>query len=55
MRKITKEYLQREYYKKTNTQLCKELGVTKPTLIQMVDKAGIKRKGKGFHRKYEVV
>lgn len=41
------EKLKNAYYKKTNSNAAKEMGVSVPTLLKMIDKAGIERKGSG--------
>jgi hypothetical protein len=44
---ITKAELERKYRSMTNRELCAELGITSVTLIALIDRAGIKKKGKG--------
>lgn len=44
---ISKKELEEKYNSMTNSELCKELGVSKATLISYLKKAGIKMKGKG--------
>ena len=52
---MTKEILEEKYNSMTNVELCKELGVSKVTLISYLKKAGIKLKGKGNSRKVTIV
>jgi len=47
MSKITKEKLEEMYYSMSGADLCKKLGVSYPTMISLIDEAGIKRKGRG--------
>lgn len=51
---ITKEELERKYYSMTNDDLCKELNVSKVTLIKYLKSSGIKLKGKGSSAKLNV-
>lgn len=44
---MTVKELEEKYNSMTNVELCKELGVSKATLISYLKKAGIKMKGKG--------
>ena len=44
---ITKAELERKYWSMTNRELCAELNITPVTLMVYIDRAGIKRKGKG--------
>lgn len=52
---ITKQELKRVYYNNTNLKAAEILKVSKTTLIEMVNRAGIKRKGKGNKSKYDIV
>lgn len=47
MSKITKEKLEEMYHSMNGKDLCKKLGVTYPTLLKLIDEAGIERKGSG--------
>lgn len=47
MNKISKEELEKLYSESTNAEACMKLQVTEVTLLSMVDRAGIPRKGKG--------
>ena len=44
---MTKEKLETLYRNNTNKECCRILGVSKPTLISYIEKAGITPKGKG--------
>lgn len=44
---IKKSKLKEMYNSMCNEDLCKKLGITKPTLINLLNKAGIPLKGKG--------
>lgn len=55
MEQITKQELEKLYYQNTNNVLAEMLDVSKVTLLDMLEKAGIKKKGKGFHKKYKVI
>ena len=44
---ITKEELQKMYNSMSNRDLMKELDVSMPTLMRIIDDAGIERKGMG--------
>lgn len=44
---ITKENLEKMYNSMRNEELCKELDVSYPTLMRILDDAGIERKGSG--------
>lgn len=55
MLQMTREELEKKYYSMTNDELCKELGVSKVTLISYIKRAGIKQKGKGMRKKVEIV
>ena len=52
---MTKEKLEEMYNAMTNEDLCKELGVSKVTLISHLKKAGIKLKGKGNNSKLKII
>ena len=52
---ITKDELRRLYLSQTNKELAEYLGVSRVTLIRMIDEAGIEKKGKGYAQKYLVV
>ena len=47
MRKISKTELEKIYLENSNDEACKILGISKPTLVSYIKKAGIKTKGKG--------
>lgn len=47
MIKISKTELEKIYFEKSNDEVCKILGISKPTLVTYIKKAGIKPKGKG--------
>lgn len=53
--KITKEKLSEIYHSMSNKEACKKLGVTEPTLLRMIDKAGIEKKGSGRTDKIRIV
>lgn len=55
MKNITKKELEKIYMENTNDEACKILGVSKVTLLKMIDDAGIRKKGKGFTQKYMIV
>ena len=44
---ITKKKLEKMYYSMTNEEVCKELGVSQPTLRSYLKEAGIPLKGSG--------
>ena len=44
---ITKEELKELYENNSNKFVCEKLGITNPTLINLLEKAGIPLKGKG--------
>ncbi len=50
--KITTKELHEIYYGNTNNEASFILGVSKVTLIKMIEDAGIKKKGKGYAQKY---
>jgi hypothetical protein len=52
---ISKSELEQLYYNNTNKKICQILGISKTTLIEMIDKAGIKKKGKGYPRKWRII
>ncbi len=52
---MTKAELEAKYNSMTNVALCKELGVSKVTLISYLKKAGITLKGKGNNVKVLVI
>lgn len=52
---LTKEVLEEKYNSMTNDELCKELGVSKATMLSYIKKAGIKMKGKGASRKVTIL
>jgi len=52
---MTKAELETKYNSMTNVALCKELGVSKATLISYLKKAGIKMKGKGNNAKVKIL
>ena len=54
-KEISKEELKKIYYDNTNLEAAEILGVSKTTLIEMINRAGIKRKEKGNKSKYEIV
>lgn len=54
-RKITKEEFKMLYYSMTNDELAEDLNVTKQTVFELVKKFGIKPKGKGYHRKINII
>ncbi len=45
MKKISKEYLIKIYNELPNTEVCKILGITQPTLSRLLDDNGIPKKG----------
>jgi len=47
---ITKNELRERYYAMKNIDLCKELGITVPTLLSYLKKHSIPLKGKGNHQ-----
>ena len=52
---MTKQELEDLYHKHTNMDLCEILNVSQPTLLKMLDEAGIEKKGKGYAQKYLIV
>lgn len=52
MKKISKSELNRLYSENTNDYVCEVLQISLPTLISLLVRAGIPRKGKG-NRKYK--
>jgi len=54
IKEISKKELEGLYRKHTNLKVCEILGVSKVTLIKMIDDSGIEKKGKGNARKYLV-
>ena len=55
---ISKKYLELKYNSMSNDDLCKELGISYPTLMKLIDEAGIQRKGSGnkyYNDKIKVV
>ena len=44
---LSKEELERKYKNTRNTELAAELNITVPTLMNIIDEAGIERKGSG--------
>ena len=44
---LSKEELEKKYKNTRNTELAAELNITVPTLMNIIDEAGIKRKGSG--------
>ena len=44
---ITKNELERKYRSMTNRELCAELEITQATLVKLLDRSGIEKKGKG--------
>ena len=52
---ISRDELEKIYYDNTNLRAAEILEVSKVTLIEMIDRAGIKRKEKGNKSKYEIV
>ena len=52
---ITKEKLEKLYTTYSNKDVCIKLGISEPTLIAMIDKAGIEKKGKGKREKIRVI
>ncbi len=53
--KLTRKQFEDKYFSMTNDELAKELGMTQNGIVYYVKKFGIKNKGKGFHRKIEMV
>lgn len=53
--KITKKELEKLYNTMHNKALCAKLGITEPTLIKLIKKAGIKNKGSGSHKRHSKV
>lgn len=54
MNEMTKEELEKLYYETTNDKVCEILGVSKCTLVSMLNRAGIKLKGKGSRLKWNI-
>ena len=54
MKSITKEDLEKMYRENTNDEVCRILGISKVTLVSYLNNAGIKLKGKGNNRKFEI-
>jgi len=55
---ISKKDLELKYNSMSNDDLCKELGISYPTLMKLIDEAGIRRKGSGnkyYNDKIKVV
>ena len=52
---ITKKKLKQMYYSKTNEEICKELNISKVTLISYIEKYGIEKKGKGYNKSKLIV
>ncbi|MCP4269147.1 MAG: hypothetical protein GY777_26870 [Candidatus Brocadiaceae bacterium] len=52
---ITKEKLEKMYNTYSNKDVCIKLGVSEPTLIGMIERAGIQKKGKGKREKIRVI
>ena len=52
---ISKEELEKIYFDNTNEDAAEILGVSKVTLIKMINDAGIDQKGKGYAQKYLIV
>lgn len=52
---ITKEKLEKLYNTYSNKDVCIKLGITEPTLLGMIERAGIKKKGKGKREKIRIV
>ena len=52
---ITKQQLQEKYENMTNDDLCKELGITMPTLIRYLEKNNIPLKGRGRKTSVRIV
>ncbi len=44
---LSKEELEKKYNSTRNTELAAELNITVPTLMNIIDEAGIERKGSG--------
>lgn len=44
---LSKDELEKKYNNTRNTELAKELNITVPTLMNIIDEAGIERKGSG--------
>lgn len=55
IKKITKEKLEKIYTENTNIKACEILGVNRMTLMGMIERAGIEKKGKGNPKIYEIV
>lgn len=47
MLKITKEELEKLYLTRKNSDICRILGISLPTLLKYIKNSGIKPKGKG--------
>ena len=47
MSTIKKEKLEKMYRSMSNTELCKKLGISYPTMLKLIDEAGIQKKGSG--------
>jgi len=52
---ITKDKLENLYNTYSNKDVCIKLGISEPTLIGMIEKAGITKKGKGKREKIRVI
>jgi len=47
METITREKLNKLYQKNSNRSICQTLGISHPTLVTMLKRAGVTLKGKG--------
>ena len=54
-KQVSKEELEKIYMENTNEQAAEILGVSKVTLIEMIKRAGIEQKGRGYPNNYEIV
>jgi len=54
-KQVTKEELEKIYMDNTNKEAADILGVSNVTLIEMIKRAGIELKGKGYPNNYEIV
>jgi len=55
MTSITKERLEKLYTTYSNKDVCVMLDISEPTLIIMIERAGIKKKGKGKLEKIRII
>jgi len=53
--KMTKKDLEEMYHNNDNKTVAKSLNISVPTLLKLVNKAGIRPKGKGNSTRIEIV